>query len=260
MSEKKLPIDLLVTAVLAIVGAVVSLIDLQIPVLRAILTVPLILILPGFAFLSALFPRKPHSAAEQILLVGGISILLAGLVGIILDRTGLGLETSSWAVTLCAITLIACFVANIRQRRFALEPSVPHRLRLTWIQGGMLCLAGILAIGAVRISRTPISDLTEFQGYTVLWMLPSENSAPDTVRLGLISNEFEITKYELRLAVDNKTVHGWQDIQLKPGENWSISYELPMEFSGSPRVEAFLYKPDSPQHAVYRHVWVSLEP
>lgn len=259
MNKKRPPIDLLVIAFLAILGVAASLIGIQMPVVRAILAVPLILILPGFAFSLALFPKKSPGAAEQILLIGGLSILLAGFVGIVLDRTRFGLQSSSWAAALCTITLIACLIAGVRRRRLDLESSSPPRLKLTWSQGAILCLAGLLIIMAVRQARTPTSQLTEFQGYTILWMLPAGNDNPNTVRLGLASDEFEKTRYDLRLTVDNKTVHGWEGIQLAPGEKWETTYNLPGEFLESTRVEAFLYKLDGP-HSIYRRVWLFLGP
>jgi uncharacterized membrane protein len=259
MNKAKRPIDLIVTASFAVLGAVVSLIGIHIPVLRAILGVSLILILPGFALWSALFPKRSPGAVEQILIIGGLSIFLAGLGGILLDRTHLGLHTSSWAITLCVITLIACLVAWMRRRSLDVESPLLPRLNLTWSQGAILCLAGVLTIAAVRLAQMPTSQLSEFQGYTVLWMVPAGDDAPNTVRVGLIGNEFETTKYNVRLTVDNKTIHAWEDIQLAPGEKWDATYKLPGKFPDSTRVEALLYKVDSP-YSVYRRVWLSLKP
>src|SRR5438874_6431419 len=79
-----------------------------------IFTLPLALVLPGYALISALFPKRELGGSERVVFSVGLSLIIVILGGLVLNLTPFGLRTNSWAVYLGAITLGASGVALIR--------------------------------------------------------------------------------------------------------------------------------------------------
>ena len=73
--------------------------------LRYALGVPLILFLPGYSLMRALFPEKGNDLFEKIILSVGLSLALSPLVGMLLNYTPWGLTV--WSVTLSIFLLIS---------------------------------------------------------------------------------------------------------------------------------------------------------
>ena len=256
--KKYLRFDLFLISFLAIVCAVGLQMGFAASLLRVILAFLLLFILPGYAFYSALFVKDSFGAIEGILSIVGLSILIAILTGATLNLTKWGLQSSSWTAVLSGITLIACLIAGIRRNKADNNSFLFLKLNLGWSQGLMLFLAFLIITGAVGLSRVPITNSANLQGYAILWILPVGDIAPDRVYLGVINDQFTTTDYALRIVVDNKVVYQWHKIELTPGEKWEVSYQIPGILSSVP-VEAFLYKLDNPD-SVYRQVKLSLGP
>jgi hypothetical protein len=72
--------------------------------LRYVLGVPLILFLPGYSLMKALFPEKEKDLFENIIFSVGLSLALTPLVGMLLNYTPWGLTV--WSVTLSIFILI----------------------------------------------------------------------------------------------------------------------------------------------------------
>lgn len=257
--RRSFSLDLLLAATLAVLGALASLLGLEIPVLRGILGLLLVLILPGYGLLCALFPERSLRPAEQILLVGALSVICDALAGLILYETHVGLNADTWALALSGITVVFCLVAGLRRPTTATGSLPVFRLNLSWGQALAMALAVLLTAGAVELARMPASLPSKIQGYTTLWMLPGANDDPNTFRVGLISNELTATKYALQVTANGHVGFEWKDIQLAPGARWEASGIL-SESPNSTRVEASLYRLDQNPKTAYRHVWLYTGP
>jgi uncharacterized membrane protein len=227
-----------------------------------ILTLPLVLVLPGYALISALFPRSLPGVPESFILSLGLSIVIIILGGLILNWTSFGLHSSSWVVLLASITIGASTVGLIRRRRQGISASHwlgNDNIGFTFRQGLQLSLAIIVLVGAmaIAVSGSLQRPRTEF---TQLWILPT--NAPKSkhiVRLGINNMELTTMKYNLDVSVGNKIVKKWLSIDLEQGEKWETVLVLPQSsLVGTEEVEATLYRTDIPTK-IYRHVglWIS---
>ena len=109
--------DLFVVIVLTIIAVILAFIVPSGWVPVRILTLPLVLVLPGYALTTAIFPKRELGGPEHFIFSLGLSIVIVILSGLILNFIPFGLHVSSWAITLSAITLAACAVALVRRRR-----------------------------------------------------------------------------------------------------------------------------------------------
>jgi uncharacterized membrane protein len=228
---------------------------------RTAVALPLVLILPGYAVVSAAFPEATLGIAERFALSLGLSLLLCVAGGIVIDWTPWGLRAGSWIVLLGGITLAACFVSLARSGHLAApaeagtrvvawgsEPS-PRAFRLWRVRDltlfvlavAMSVAAGWAAIAGAEVPR---------EGFSQLWMLPLDGGSG--VRLGMRSEEFAATDYTVRLVADDTTVLRSQQVRLEPGAQWETTVPLPT-LAPTSQLEALLYRADAPQQP-YRRV------
>jgi uncharacterized membrane protein len=84
--------------------------------LRIILGVPLILFVPGYALIAALFPAaKDIDGIERIALSFGLSIAVVPLIGLALNYTPWGIRLDPVVVSLSLFTLCMCVIAQYRR-------------------------------------------------------------------------------------------------------------------------------------------------
>ncbi len=257
MQENKLPFDLVIIALLSVLCALISMSGFEVPLLRGLAGLLLVLVLPGLAIRLALFPKKIFGMAEQILVVIGTSIMLAACLGVILNAVGVKLEARSWSISLTLITLIICVIAGYRRLSLGLESPLSFPLHLHWSQLIFLAFASIILVGAFSFRWLPLNGLQTDQGYTILWIKPDPANS-QLIHTGVNSNEFSAAKFRVAIVADGKVLHEWQPIELAPGEKWETTYELKDQTLSSARVEVQLYKLDNPD-TVYRQVWLAPE-
>jgi uncharacterized membrane protein len=84
--------------------------------LRVILGLPLVLFVPGYVFISALFPeKKEFDSLERIALSIGLSICIAIFTGFLLTYTPFGVRQSSVLFSLSTITLLMTAISGVRR-------------------------------------------------------------------------------------------------------------------------------------------------
>src|SRR5215831_9505820 len=147
--------DIIVVVTITIVAVALAFVLPSDRVPGRILTLPLVLVLPGYALTSALFPRRTLGVPEHLVFSLSLSMVIVILGGLALNWTPFGLRASSWAVLLGGITLGASVVAFVRRRGQSV--SAPGWLRvgnvgLNWRQGLLLGLAALIVCGAVAVS------------------------------------------------------------------------------------------------------------
>jgi uncharacterized membrane protein len=250
-------VDIFTVIAIAIVAAVLALVVPQDIVLIRILTLPLVLVLPGYALTSALFPERAFGVAEHLVFSLGLSLIIVILSGLALNWTPFGLHPSSWAVLLSSITLSASAVALVRRRGQSI--SAPGWLRignvgLTLRQGLLLGLATVIICGAVAVSIIGASRQS-YARFTQLWILPAQGAnTKNTVRLGVSNMESTVMQYRLDVNVDGKVVKEWPAIDLNSNEKWEATLVLtPTGSVGVAKVEADLYLIEA-STTIYRHV------
>ncbi|MDP3562915.1 MAG: DUF1616 domain-containing protein [Methanoregula sp.] len=86
--------------------------------LRVILGVPVILFIPGYALIAALFPAaKDIDGIERIALSFGLSIAVVPLIGLALNYTPWGIRLDPIVTCLAIFTIGLCLVAQYRRAR-----------------------------------------------------------------------------------------------------------------------------------------------
>ena len=155
---RALPADLACVIGLVLVTDVVVLAPvLRESPLRVVFGLPLVLFLPGYAFVAALFPEAgegPAGAAadgavdrrregidgiERVALSFGLSIAIVPLIGLVLNFTPWGIRLLPILVSVSGFTLVAVGVAAVRRWALPREDrfEVPYR---AWIRAGMTAL------------------------------------------------------------------------------------------------------------------------
>jgi uncharacterized membrane protein len=250
-------VDIFAVVAITLVAAVLALLVPPDIVLIRILTLPLALVLPGYALTSALFPRRTLGVAERLVFSLGLSLIIVVLGGLLLNLMPFGLRASSWAVLLSGITLAASAVALARRRGQSV--SAPGWLRvgnvgLTWRQGLLLGLAAVIVCGAIAVSIIG-AGRQSYAGFTQLWILPAgSDNTKNAVSLGVSNMEATAMEYTLTVNLDGKVVEEWPSIDLNPNGKWEATLVLPQTGrAGAVRVEADLYRVDAPT-TIYRHV------
>lgn len=225
-----------------------------------ILTLPLVLVLPGYTLISALFPHPSFGIPERAVFSLGLSLVIVILGGLVLNLTPLGLRASSWSLLLSGIILSTSAITLFRRRGQNMSISVQSgAVGITFYQGLLVGMA-VLVLGAAITMSVIGAKNQPYPGFTQLWLLPATgNHSKNTVRLGVNNLELSSTEYTLSLHVGGKVVKVWPSIVLDPDKKWEATYTLPQTgFVGTVKVEAELYLADAPTK-MYRHVvlWLS---
>ncbi|ACV48132.1 Protein of unknown function DUF1616 [Halomicrobium mukohataei DSM 12286] len=178
-------IDVAAVVLLALVGAILFSLPLGLPVAaRAVLAVPLLLFVPGYAVVAALYPAARRetettvdgpTAIERAALAVGLSLFVVPLVGVAVEAV--------WSLTLvpvldtvAAVTIAAGVIALVRRERLPVgerfEVTTPLRRALagtterpkTQVFLIVAVLLSVAAVGAGGVVATADSgqEVTEF--------------------------------------------------------------------------------------------------
>ncbi len=85
-------------------------------VVRIALGTLIVLVLPGFALVSAVLPERQLSSAERLLASVGMSLATATCVAVLLAATPVGLSREPLAIVLGGVTITLSTVAVLRTR------------------------------------------------------------------------------------------------------------------------------------------------
>ncbi|MDJ1434545.1 DUF1616 domain-containing protein [Halostagnicola sp. A-GB9-2] len=133
---RRAPTDLVaVSAFVVVAGALLAILDIASPLVRAAVGFPLLFLAPGYATVSALFPRaspsqrgeatllvehtRPITEAERAALAFGLSFGLLPLLGLGIGLTPFGFTTSAVVGAVSIYTLVGVWIAAARRHRIA---------------------------------------------------------------------------------------------------------------------------------------------
>ena len=90
--------------------------------IRIILGLPLVLFLPGYSLIAALFPRKDDlDGIERVALSFGLSIAITPLLGLALNYTPFGIRLSPVLIVLSVFTISLAMGAYVRRSKIPEE-------------------------------------------------------------------------------------------------------------------------------------------
>jgi uncharacterized membrane protein len=283
---EELPGDLVAAVAIAALTLVFSLIEpfATLPI-RVPLGLLMVLFLPGYALIAALFPRKDDlDGIERAALSFGLSIAIVPLIGLALNYTPWGIRLVPVAVSLCLFTFLMSSAAAWRRLRVEKDSrySVEFKKQLGALHSELMvgktsrvdkALTIILIITIIlSVSALVYIIITPKQGekFTEFYILGSKGKAYDyptsvvsgqncTVIVGIVNHEYATVNYTLRMAVQNYTFMS-KDLRLDHNQTWEdpIIYAIQKQ-GNNQKLEFLLYKEQN-FTVPYRdlHLWVNV--
>jgi len=250
--------------------------------IRTILGIPLVLFLPGYALIEALFPRKKDlDGIERLVLSFGLSIAVVPLIGFVLNFTPYGIRLVPILISLSVFTLAMYQIAHFRKSKLSEEErfEVPFSYIYSSVKsvssnkGVNRTLTTILILSLmisiitlIYVIVTPkqgekftefyiLGDNERMQGYPTR-MEAGKNSS---VIVGITNHEYMLTNYTLDISLENVTLEK-MNVQLIHNSTLKKKIFFTPEKTGDKlKLEFLLYKEDN-FTAPYRdlHLWVDV--
>jgi hypothetical protein len=219
-------IDLLGTAAVAVIAALVAGLAPGVVPLRTLCAGVLLLLAPGYALQALLFRGGMRDFFRVLLAAVALSLALAILLALLLDLT-VGLTRGSWAVSLGLVTcVLAAAAARVNGespwRGSALPPVRPRHVLA-------LAVVAMLLVATIVLGRTPL-QAPNAQGYTALWLLPARGSQR-IVRVGVTSGQLQAVRYRLVVESGSQILFRRSRIELQPGQRVKFRVLLPRRSS-----------------------------
>ncbi|WP_440953433.1 DUF1616 domain-containing protein [Methanococcoides sp. FTZ1] len=288
--KNKTPTDIQIVIALVVLTCIFIMVPaLSNTPIRTILGLPMVLFLPGYSLIAALFPaRDDLDGIERLALSFGLSIAVVPLIGLVLNYTPWGIRLLPILISLSAFTLMMCVVAVYR-RNFLPEGdefSVPFYSAYVSIKEEILkkpdsrldriltillvisILASIVTLAYVVVTPKEGEKFTEF------YILGPGGMADDypselrlgqngTVIIGVVNHEYADSEYSIDLILDDSSQlmdRELSQITLSHNETWEKEVTFtPGSAGDNMKLEFLLYK-DNDMTKPYRelHLWIDV--
>lgn len=216
-----------------------------------------LLFCPGYALVSALFPKKDGlDTIERITLSIGLSIALVPLLGLTLHFTPYGIKL--YPILLSMASLVFIFSSVAIQRRKKIGEIFTFNIEIQWSELTkreknyrliLSFLIFLIIIVTVQNITTPrIEKFTEF------YILDAEGKAEDYPRnltpgenveliVGIKNHEALDVEYKVVIQLEGETIKAIGGIKLKYEERWEDKINLtPDKVGENLKLEFLLYK------------------
>jgi uncharacterized membrane protein len=225
--------DLTLVVALACLAFVAAL--LSAPVLvRAVLLVPLVLALPGYALAATLFPPGSISPAERGVYAVGLSIAVTAIGGLLIQLV-LGLDRDIWAAFLAAVTIAAAARGLRDGERERMTFSLAKVPRSLPVAIAVFLAAAVIAAMAIASAGNGLRDAQAKIHFTDFWMIPDRVGGPtaESFTVGLRSHEGRVTHYTVRLSSQGSPL-ATEYLTLRAGQQWERSFPVVNELQRVP--------------------------
>ncbi len=217
----------------------------------------MVLFLPGYTLIAALFPNKDDlDGIERAALSFGLSIAVVPLIGLALNYTPWGIRLAPVVISLSIFTIALATVAHLRRSSLPSDDRfrVPFREGLGSLQEELITdqrsridkILTVLLIISIIVSITVLVYVivTPKQGekFTEFYILgpggmaydyPTDVVAGDTsmVIAGVVNHEYRPVNYTLHLSFDGSVlVH--RDLTLDHNMTWEEPVSYVLEYPG----------------------------
>lgn len=257
-------------------------------ILRPLFGLAMILFIPGYSLIAALFPRKSDiSSLERAALSFGLSIAVVPLIGLGLNYTPWGIHLDSIVVCLTIFTVACSYIANQRRHELAAgERFSVDRAKLEAIIKDMTfndktavdkALTALLVL-SILVSVLTVTYVIVFpkQGekFTEFYIIGTDGKADNypirfaageqkPVIVGIVNHEYRNVTYdlvvELKDGANVTTLHS-EDVVLVDNETLEKTVNLTSDHAGSGMKADFLLYTDGNMTAPYRecYLWVNV--
>lgn len=277
--------DLLASMLLAIASLVLNLTPLSELPFRMPLGLAMVLFLPGYTLVTALFLRKNDlDGLERMALSFGLSIAVVPLIGLGLNYTPWGIRTTPVVVSLAVFTVSMAAIAYLRRMNIPFDErfSVEFRegigsLRNALAAGGTGWLDRALTIILLITLITSVFALvyivvTPKQGekFTEFYILGPGGKAADypvrilagndsTVIVGVVNHEYAPVNYTMQLSISNSSILN-RELTLQHNQTWEEPVTYVLNKTGDQQKLEFSLFKEGNKTLPYRdlHLWVNV--
>jgi len=230
-------------------------------VLRIVLVLPLVLFIPGYTLLSAIFPKRGSlSGVERIAFSFGLSIAITILIGIILNYTPWGIKPYPILISTTILIVIIMFIAWYKSPPFGEGLSVYLNINLPkWTKMADLDKAlYIFLVAAILLTLGTVSYVIavpkQEQRFTEFYILSVDNRAENYPRevilgepveliIGIVNHDDEVFTYSVVVRIDSTVNKRIVTSSLDNEGSWEevVSF-IPRTLGPEQKVEFWLYK------------------
>ena len=290
MTEKKVPSDLVIVMGLVLLTDIFVLTPgINETLIRNVLGLPLVLFLPGYSLIAALFPAKSDlDGIERVALSFGLSIAVVPLIGLGLNYTPWGIRIHPILISLSTFTFIMCGLAYLRRAKLPESEVFDISFRATAlslkneIMGSSeskldkaltVFLIFSILLSVVTLAYVVLSP-KEGEHFTEFYLLGPEGKADNyptkyilgengTVIVGVVNHEYSPVNYTMEIKLENKSMflpENLKHITLTHNETWEEPVILTPEFEGKNMKLQFLLFNETDKSLPYRdlHLWIDV--
>jgi len=291
MTGKKIPSDLLIVIGLVLLTDIFVLAPgLNETILRNVLGLPLVLFLPGYTLIAALFPAKSDlDGIERTALSFGLSIAVVPLIGLGLNYTPFGIRPLPVLVSLSIFIFIMCWLAYTRRaslpeteafeisfsaaalslKNEILEKSESKLDRALTIILILSILMSVATLEYVILTPKEGEHFTEFyvlgphgiaDNYTTDYTLGQSG----TMIVGVVNHEYRPVNYTMQVKLENQLLplpENLQHITLDHNETWEETVTFTPPLVGQDMKLEFLLFNETDKTTPYRnlHLWINVD-
>lgn len=279
--------------VLVLLFVMLTLVFIYVPVLngtiiRSALGLGMILFIPGYSLIAALFPGKADiDDIERVALSFGLSVAVVPLIGLLLNFTPWGIRLDPIVVCLAIFTVLCVFIAYLRRRelakidRFSVDfrgafdnvrsDIFSDRASLDKALTVILLLSVILSVVAVVYVVAMPKQGEKFTEFYILGPdgkadnYPTKYALGDTrpIIVGITDHEYASVPYELVVTLNdstNVTRLYTEKVTLADNQTWEKPINVTPDRSGTNMEMEFLLYANENMTSPYRelHLWVNV--
>lgn len=231
--------------------------------LRIALSLPFVLFLPGYALLSALFPRQGDlDRIERVALSFGLSIAVVPLIGLILNYTPWGIKLYPVLISITLFIIAASAVGWYRQWKlpqvdrlhFAFNIRLPDWAGMPKLDKALSVSLIIAILAAVGCLAYVIATPKQGEKFTEFYILGQAGKTEDYPRdiiagqavhliVGIVNHEHQSTSYRVEIKMNGAIIKQLSTGSLDHDQKWEeiISF-IPQIPGEKQKVEFYLYK------------------
>ena len=255
---------------------------LPITALRVVFGLPFLLFLPGYAWVSAFFPRKEQlDRLERILFSTGLSFALVPLTSLVLNITPWGIRLYPLLVSLSVLILAGSLLCWYRRRNLTPEEKGSASLHvgfLKWTKESaltkaltvvlVLTILGSLGVITYFVVNPKVTEtFTEFyilglNGTTDQYPQDAHVGDKVPVTLGIINQEKVVSSYRIEIIIDGVENTAVTPVTLNPGEKWEQPVTFtPTKIGSHQSVEFYIYRDQSTEpYLKPLRLWLNVNP
>lgn len=291
MTGKRIPSDLLIVIGLVLLTDIFVLAPgINETILRNVLGLPLVLFLPGYALIAALFPAKSDlDGIERTALSFGLSIAIVPLIGLVLNYTPFGIRLLPVLVCLSIFIFIMCWLAYIRRaslpeteafeisfsaaalslKNEILEKPESKLDRALTIILILSILMSVATLEYVILTPKEGEHFTEFyvlgpQGIADNYTTDYTLGQSGTMIVGIVNHEYRPVNYTMQVRLENQLLplpENLQHITLDHNETWEETVTFTPPMVGQNMKLEFLLFNETDKTTPYRnlHLWINVD-